>query len=109
MSIRKYSPELRLRIVKEAIESGNASEVARKYEVNNSLVHRWLRNYKAEMTAKGEIQANPKRVRRLDSELNSLGRQALTEVERLHRIIAEQALEISILKDIRTAFEKKGH
>jgi len=48
---KQYSPEMRMQIVKETMETGNASVVARRHEVVPSLVARWARCYKRKGTA----------------------------------------------------------
>jgi len=46
MTRKQYSPEMKMQIVKEAIETGNASIVARRHDIAPSLVARWTRCYK---------------------------------------------------------------
>lgn len=43
---KQYSPEMKMQIVKEAMETGNASLVARRHDLAPSLVARWTRCYK---------------------------------------------------------------
>ena len=38
MQRKHYSPEFKQQIVKEALEVGNSSIVARKYDINNNMV-----------------------------------------------------------------------
>ena len=48
MAKKQYSPEMKMQIVKEAMETGNASLVARRDDLDlaPSLVARWTRCYK---------------------------------------------------------------
>ncbi|KUK10295.1 MAG: Integrase, catalytic region [Clostridia bacterium 41_269] len=46
MKRRKHPPEFKLKVVKEAIEIGNCSLAARKYNLRKSLVSKWVRAYK---------------------------------------------------------------
>lgn len=46
MTRRKYTPEMKMQIVKEAIETGNGSIVARRHDISSSPVNRWVRTYK---------------------------------------------------------------
>ena len=46
MNRKHYSPEMKMQIVKEALETGNASIVARRHDIASSLVARWVRCYK---------------------------------------------------------------
>jgi len=47
MKRKKYTPEFKLKIVKEAIETGNSSFVVRNHQLGSSMVSRWVRQYKA--------------------------------------------------------------
>ncbi|MCL6449235.1 MAG: transposase [Armatimonadetes bacterium] len=46
MTRKQYSPEMKMQIVKETLETGNASIVARRHDIAPSLVARWARCYK---------------------------------------------------------------
>jgi len=48
---KQYSPEQKLQIIKEAIETGNASIVARRHDISASLVGKWVRQYKRRETS----------------------------------------------------------
>jgi len=43
---RHHSKETKLRIIKEAIATGNVSIVARRYDLSASMVSKWVRQYK---------------------------------------------------------------
>ncbi|MBO8170246.1 MAG: transposase [Thermoanaerobacteraceae bacterium] len=43
MKRKRYSPEFKLKVVKETIETGNGAMVARKHELNPNMVNRWVR------------------------------------------------------------------
>ncbi|WP_207707637.1 transposase [Desulfofundulus thermobenzoicus] len=46
MARKQYSPEQKMQMVKEVMETGNASIVGRRYDVAPSLISRWVRTYK---------------------------------------------------------------
>ncbi len=47
MSVRRHhSKEAKLKVIKEAIATGNVSIVAHRYELSASLVSKWVRQYK---------------------------------------------------------------
>ncbi len=46
MKRRQYSDEEKLKIVKEALETGNSSIVAERHQVSANLVARWVKEYK---------------------------------------------------------------
>ncbi len=41
----RYSKDFKIKVVKEAIESGNKSQIARRYVLSVGLVHRWVVEY----------------------------------------------------------------
>ena len=80
---KRYKEEEILRILKEAEESGRAAEVLRKYGVSMASYYKWRQKYG------GMNLSEMKRLKELELE-NS----------RLKRIVADQALDIVVLKDI---------
>jgi putative transposase len=79
----RYKEEQIIRILKE-VESGiSVAEVCRKYGVSEQTVYRWRNKYGGLDTS--ELQ----RLRELEAE-NS----------RLKRIVAQQALDIDVLKEV---------
>lgn len=47
MKRTRYSKDFKIKVVKEAIESGNKSEIARRYVLSVGLVHRWVVDYQS--------------------------------------------------------------
>ena len=80
---KKYTEEQIVKVLKEAEETGNVSETLRKYGVNDSSYYRWKSKYGG-MEGKDIL-----RLRELER-----------ENARLKRIVAEQMLDIVMLKDI---------
>ena len=79
----RYSEEQIIRILKE-VESGiTVAEVCRKHSVAEQTVYRWRNKYGGLDTS--ELQ----RLRELE-----------TENSRLKRIVAQQALDIDVLKEV---------
>jgi putative transposase len=79
----RYTEEQIIRVLKE-VESGiSVTEVCRKYGVAEQTVYRWRNKYGGLDTS--ELQ----RLRELEAENN-----------RLKRIVAQQALDIDVLKEV---------
>ena len=80
---KKYTEEQITQILKEAEVSNNVSDTLRKYGVNDSSYYRWKAKYGG---------------------MDSKSIQRLRELERdnarLKRIVADQMLDITMLKDI---------
>ncbi len=79
----RYTEEQTIRILKE-VESGiSVAEICRKYGVSEQTVYRWRNKY-------GGLDA---------SELQRL-RELEADNSRLKRIVAQQALDIDVLKEV---------
>ena len=79
----RYKEEQIIRILKEVETGISVSEVCRKYSVAEQTVYRWRSKYGGLETS--ELQ----RLRELEAENN-----------RLKRIVAQQALDIDVLKEV---------
>lgn len=82
MAKRRKEEEI-IKILREAEETGNIREVIRKYNVSEQSFYRWRNKYGGMETSE---------IRRL-KELEK-------ENEQLKKIVAEQTLDIRMLKDI---------
>ena len=96
MRRKTYTREFKIRAVKEAIETGNCTVVARRYEVHPSMVAKWVRQYKQRGPA--AFQRGKKSVQTIAGprELQELHR----ENERLKKLLGEKELENAILRDL---------
>jgi putative transposase len=96
---RKFTPEDRLSIVREAEREGR-SETIRKYQVAPSLFDRWRRKY-----VTNGIEGLKSQYRRIDPQVRELE----LENERLKRIITRQALELEVKTELlkKTPFEPR--
>lgn len=96
---RKFTPEDRLSIVREAEREGR-SETIRKYQVAPSLFDRWRRKY-----VTNGIEGLKSQYRRIDPQIRELE----LENERLKRIITRQALELEVKTELlkKTPFEPR--
>ena len=80
---KKYTEEQITQILKEVEVSNNVSDTLRKYGVNDSSYYRWKAKYG------GMDSKSIQRLRELER-----------ENARLKRIVADQMLDITILRDI---------
>jgi len=93
---RRHSVETKLRVVKEALETGNGAIVARRYDLSASMVNRWIREYRKYGEAAFKGSGNGKAVSVTDKDYRKLGE----ENERLKKILGEKDLEVAILRDL---------
>lgn len=102
MTRTHYPPEFKLRVAREAAEVGNASEVARRYEVHPTMVGRWLKAYRRDGEgAFDRPSVNGKRSRLADASTHAVrSRELERENERLKQILGEKDLEIAILRGL---------
>ena len=95
---RKYDSEFKEKLVKEALEVGNASQVARKYNIHTDTVTRWVRNAKNKPYK--ELQKNVLgSYQTLSQEPTDL-ESALNQNQQLREIIGKKELEIVVLTDL---------
>lgn len=98
MTRTQYPPEFKLRVVREVTEVGNASEVARRYEVHPTVVGRWLKAYRRD----GETAFDGRRGRKKGVRSGDVtpSPELERENEQLKRLLGEKELEIAILRDL---------
>ncbi len=97
MQRRTFTPEFRLRVVREALEAGNNTVVARRHELHPSMVNKWVRNY----SKNGEEGLSGRRRKpgeRSDHNLDV--NEVQRENETLKKLLGEKDLEIAILRDL---------
>jgi transposase len=94
MQRKKYSPEFKQQVVKEAMETGNSAVVARRYDLNTNMVARWVREFKNGKHVNSS-EASPS-----FGDLSKENQQLSQENDRLKKILGEKDLEIEILKDL---------
>ena len=101
MTRTQYPSEFKLRVAREAAAVGNASEVARKYEIHPTMVGHWLKAYRRD----GESVFD--RARRRGKRHEADGKADLArmrdierENERLKRLLGENDLELAILRGL---------
>jgi len=83
MKRKRYTEEQIVRILKEAEKLGNASEIIRRENIGQSTFYKWKQKYAGMEVAD---------VRKL--------KQLAEENRRLKTIIANQALDIEMLKEV---------
>ena len=77
----KYSEDEKIKICNEAKELGNIVLTAKKYGVNDSTIHEWMKKY--------SINKN-QRISKSDAK----------EIKRLKKLLADKELECAVLKDL---------
>ena len=86
----KHSREFKLQVIKEALETGNTSAVARRYELAANMLYRWCKEYEA-----GKFGAES-----LDAVTALESKELAQENDQLKRLLGEKDLEIAILRDL---------
>ncbi len=93
MKRKRYSPEFKAQVVKDAVEVGNASIVARRHGLSVHMVSRWVREQNG---SKNPLSLTSIRAQRGTNDPKSLS----VENDKLKKIIGEKELEIEILRDL---------
>ena len=84
LSRRKFTKEMKLAAIRQMDTGSSAAEVARAFEINPNLLHRWRKEFRH-----GPGNAFPGEGKRRWDE---------TQVAQLERKVGQQALEIDFLK-----------
>ena len=96
---KSYTPEFRNQVIKEALDTGNCALVARRHDMNQNIVNRWMRehkNGKKPLPGKEEL----KRIANSESSLSNEVRTLATDNEKLKKLLGESELENAILRDL---------
>jgi transposase len=91
MKRTKHPLEFKIQVSKEAMDTGNAAIVARRYELSSNMVNRWVKEYK-EGKYNGQIiggDSTPLETKKLSQ-----------ENDQLKKLLGEKDLEIAILRDL---------
>lgn len=83
MKGKRYSPEQIVKILREAERADSARDVIRRYDITEQTFYRWKKVYA------GMEVPDIKRLKAIQE-----------ENARLKRLVAEQALKISLLEDV---------
>lgn len=83
MKGKRYSPEQIVKILREAERAESARDVIRRYDITEQTFYRWKKVYA------GMEVADIKRLKAIQE-----------ENARLKRLVADQALKISLLEDV---------
>ena len=83
MKGKRYSPEQIVKILREAEQADSAREVIRRYDVTEQTFYRWKKVYA------GMDVPDIKKLKAMQE-----------ENQRLRKLVADQALKISLLEDV---------
>ncbi len=97
MTRRQFTNEQKIQMVKEILQTGNTSLVARRNNVRDSVIRRWFEKYKQYGEAAFE---QPKAAVAFPDPMAARVRALEMENERLKRLLGEKDLELAVMKDL---------
>lgn len=92
---RQFTREQKLQIVREVLETGSTSMVARRHSIRDSVIRRWVEKFREH--GEGAFEQARSTVGRGEPPEY---RAVKSENERLKKLLGEKDLEIAILKDL---------
>ena len=100
MSIQrhKYSPEIKLQIVREVLGGAPVVEVGRRFEVSPGLIHKWSSEYRA----------NPEQAFRKNNGSGSGEDALVSRIAELEQKIGQLTMENDFLKKVLHQLESKS-
>jgi len=102
MERRNFSTQFKQQLVRECIETGNVSLVARKHDLNANMVRRWVKQASGgggKLSGKTKGVATHVTTEELRA-LNTDREELALENDKMKKALGEQALEIAILRDL---------
>ena len=97
MARRRFSPEKKLEIVLEALkDEGKIPELLTKHQIRLDMLEDWKQKF-LEMGLQGLRDGKTTKEKALEK-----------VIDRQKKIIADQAMDISILKEVKKHLQKKG-
>lgn len=87
--MKYYPPELKKRMVSEAVSEGNVASVARRYGVTRKTLHKWIAEDQQGVLCHERLPVNASEVDRMAK-----------EVAQVKQLLGEKELEIQILRDL---------
>jgi transposase-like protein len=97
MKRRRYTQEFKQQVVQEAVEVGNAAQVARRHDLIPTQVYEWMKKSKHQEWK--QTRPDAKKVAPYAPSLEEF-RDIEAENDKLKRILGEKDLEIEILRDL---------
>ena len=97
MQRKSYSIEFKQQLIQEALEVGNASQVARRHEIDGKMLSRWIRQSKQTDWKKTAPEA--KKITAYTPSSKEF-QELEHENDKLKKLLGEKDLEISILRDL---------
>ena len=98
MTKKVYEKEFKDQLVKEAVEVGNTSLVARKHGVSQKSLNNWVHALKG--VSKKRSLRNLEQVRKDIDDTPEQYNQALRQNDKLKSLLGERELEIAVLRDL---------
>lgn len=95
---RVYTDEFKAQVVKEAIEVGNVTLVARKHGLSQKTLNNWVQRHRG-VTQKRAVR-NSELIRKEASVSPVQLQDALNQNEKLKNLLGERELEIAVLRDL---------
>ncbi|PEI84687.1 transposase [Bacillus pseudomycoides] len=108
MKRRKFTIEFKKKIAQEAIEVGSQVQVARKNELSQKTVSRWVKEYREGLLTEDSKNQPKKRKQTRKPEVSDTEAVDILEEnqylekenDKLKNLIGEKELEIAILRDL---------
>lgn len=97
MQRKRYSLEFKQQVIQEAVEVGNASQVARRHGLSPKQVYDWMKLSKH--SGWQSTQTDAKKVQTYTPSPHEF-KELETKVDTLKKILGEKDLEIEILRDL---------
>lgn len=92
-SRKKYTPQFKFNLAKEAIKSGNLSEISRKYDVGVNVISNWTKH----LDGQGYhiFETTP----------DQQNKQLRGKISKLEQMVGKKEIELNLLKNFSDFYE----
>lgn len=93
---KNYTPQFKFNLAKEAIKTGNVSEISRKYNVNANVVSRWVQQF--DEHGYHIFETTP----------DQQNKQLKGKVAKLEQLVGKKEVELNLLKNFSDFYQSQN-
>lgn len=93
---KKYTPQFKFNLAKEAIKTGNLSEISRKYDVGVNVISNWVKHL--EEQGYHIFETTP----------DQQNKQLKGKISKLEQMVGKKEIELNLLKNFSDFYESQN-
>ena len=93
---KKYTPQFKFNLAKQAIKTGNLSEISRKYDVGVNVISTWVKHL--EEQGYHIFETTP----------DQQNKQLKSKISKLEQMVGKKEIELNLLKNFSDFYESQN-